>query len=755
MSPKTYLRILQGGIIASLLIILCVFRDLLFPYITSKQLPFNIIMEFLFAIWLVFILRYPEYRPKKNYISYGLVAYFLAILASCVVSVDFNLSFWGDAERMLGFFHLVHFLIFYFIIITAFRTWREWRILLLSSVVIATVVSLIGLWGVSSYSSIGNTAYVSGYLLFSIYFVILLFFRTQSKGLRWLYILPLIPMIWEFKNMHTSGAIIGLSVSLLLMFLLFGLSHANKVIRKTSLIIFILAIIAIGGVFSQYKSAWFQNSFLSSLTSQKNTFQTRLISWQGAAKDFKYHPILGTGFGNYAIIFDKHFTSKFYDYSIGDTYFDRAHNNLIDITSTTGLVGLVTYLSIFIAVLFYLWREFKLNGKRTGGDSNGLNNIEIIIIVSLITAYFIQNLAIFDSFSTLMGLITILGFIYWLDFRRPVSEEVEKKPSLLFGLVIRKEGAELLCLIGFLVIAGVVANYYNIKTWKMFVGSIGGYAQVAAGNLESGVATYKQYLTGRPMERDARVTLINLAVSNQTALSSLSEQKSQEILDYVISLAELNAASNPYDSLMQMQLAQILDLASRQNYRNLEKFNFYSSQAMNAIENSIEASPERATTYFVKAQMQIVRMENDAAVETMKKAIALNPNYFEGHCRLAQILFIVNDKKYDNEIGPALNNCLDKGGSEQLTSTNLLKLAINYYSEKKDYARAATLSERLASISTPDPEVWYNLAKLHYVIGNTTKAEEDFQKALALNASLITDWGDFKKLIDGNRKVTQ
>jgi len=326
---------------------------------------------------------------------------------------------------------------------------------------------------------------------------------------------------------------------------------------------------------------------------------------------------------------------------------------------------------------------------------------------------------------------------------------------LLFGLVIRKEGAELLCLIGFLVIAGVVANYYNIKTWKMFVGSIGGYAQVAAGNLESGVATYKQYLTGRPMERDARVTLINLAVSNQTALSSLSEQKSQEILDYVISLAELNAASNPYDSLMQMQLAQILDLASRQNYRNLEKFNFYSSQAMNAIENSIEASPERATTYFVKAQMQIVRMENDAAVETMKKAIALNPNYFEGHCRLAQILFIVNDKKYDNEIGPALNNCLDKGGSEQLTSTNLLKLAINYYSEKKDYARAATLSERLASISTPDPEVWYNLAKLHYVIGNTTKAEEDFQKALALNASLITDWGDFKKLIDGNRKVTQ
>ncbi|MFZ4631754.1 MAG: hypothetical protein ACOYL8_00935, partial [Patescibacteria group bacterium] len=211
MSPKTYLRILQGGLIASLFIILCVFKELLFPFITSKQLPFNIIMEILFAIWVVFIMRYPEYRPKKNYISYGLIFYFLAILASCLVSVDFNLSFWGDAERMLGFFHLAHFLIFYFILITVFRTWKEWRLFFQASVVIATIVSLIGLLGTDLYSTIGNTAYVSGYLIFSIYFSILLFFRSESKSLRWLYLIPLVPMLIEFVKMRTSGAIIGLT----------------------------------------------------------------------------------------------------------------------------------------------------------------------------------------------------------------------------------------------------------------------------------------------------------------------------------------------------------------------------------------------------------------------------------------------------------------------------------------------------------------------------------------------------------------
>jgi O-antigen ligase/Tfp pilus assembly protein PilF len=749
MSPKTYLRILQGGIILSLLIILCVFKDLLFPFITSKQLPFNIIMEFLLAVWLVFILRYPEYRPKKSGIAYGLVAYFLAILASCFISVDFNLSFWGDAERMLGFFHLAHFLVFYFILITVLRTWKDWNFLFISSVIIATLVSLIGLFGRNPYSTIGNTAYVSGYLIFSIYFVILLFFRARDKQARWLYLAPLLIMLWEFKNMHTSGAIIGLGISFLLMILLVGLSHVNKKVRRGSLIVFVLAIIALAGIFSQANSAWFQKSFLKNLTAQKVTFQTRLISWRGAATDFKNHPVFGTGFGNYAIIFDKNFTSKFYDYTTGDTYFDRAHNNLIDIVSTTGVVGLVTYLSIFVAVLYYLWREFKLNGKRTGGDINGLNNIEIIIIVSLLSAYFIQNLAIFDSFSTFLGLMTILGFIYWLNFRRANNETEIREPRL----VIKNDNTEIICLVVFLIGAYIFANYYNVKAWQMFSGSINGYGQIASGDLETGATTYQKNLSGRPLERDARVTLINLVSSNLALFNNLSSDKAQEIFDYTISLAKRNVLYNPSDSMMQMQLAQVLDAAARYNYRTLEKFNFYSTQAMQAIEASIEASPERATTYFVKAQMQLVRMENDEAIKTMQQGIALNPNYSEGHCRLAQMLFIIDDQKYNSELSSALNTCVDKSAGEGITSDNMLKLGVNYYSDQKDYNRAAILSERLANISEPNPEIWYNLAKLNYVIGNVDKAEESFFKAVALDSSLDGEWLVFKRLIDANRKT--
>ncbi|MFZ4632325.1 MAG: O-antigen ligase family protein, partial [Patescibacteria group bacterium] len=503
------------------------------------------------------------------------------------------------------------------------------------------------------------------------------------------------------------------------------------------------------GIFSQVNAPWFQDSFLRNLTSQKGTFQTRLISWRGAAADFKNHPFLGTGYGNYADIFDRNFTSDFYNYATSDTYFDRAHNNIIDITSTTGIVGLITYLSIFFAVLYYLWQEFKLNGKRSGSDINGLNNIEIIVIISLITAYFIQNLAIFDSFSTFIGLMTILGFIYWLDLRRSSSrEENSREPRF----VIRKDGTELIALLGLLLITYLFTNQYNVKPWKMFVATIDGYSRIASGNLVSGVEYYKNNLVGNPMERDARVTLINLVISNPSLLSALKADQSQEILDYTIGLAKLNVSNNPGDSMMQMQLAQILEVASRFSYNNLEKFNFYSSQAMQAIDASIEASPGRATTYFIKAQMQLIRTENDAAIATMKEGIALNTNYFEGYCRLSQIYLIVNGVKSDPITTEALNSCFDKGGLDQISSTALLKSAINYYSDLKDYIHAAAISERLATISESDPTAWYNLAQLYLVIGNDVKAEESFQKAVLLDPTLSKGWQEFKKVVETGRK---
>jgi len=750
MPAKTYLRILQGGLIASLLIVFFIFKDLLFPYITSKQLSFNILMEFLLVIWLVFMMRFPEYRPKKSLIIYGLIAYFLAIAASCVVSVDQILSFWGDSERMLGFFHILHFFIFYLILVTVFRSWKEWRALFLTSVIIASIVSLVGLFGAQAYSTIGNTAYVSGYLIFNIFFSLILFLRSEYKGWRWLYTLPIIIMLVEFWLCRTSGAIIGLSASILLLIFLLGLFHKNKGLRRSSLLIFVLALAGVIIIFSQSRQAWFQNSFLRSLTFQKATFQTRLISWKGAVADFKNHPIFGTGFGNYAVIFDKHFDSKFLNYTRSETYFDRAHNNIIDIASTTGSVGLITYLSIFIAALYYLGKRFKKNGRRAGlDDEPARQNLEIIVIGALLAAYFIQNLAVFDSFVTYIGLMIILGFIYWIYFgeNQPASEPAITKKRLTMD-----RDWEWVVLIILLISAFIFTNRYNLKPWRMFRGVINGYSYVAQNQLSAGVSAYRQALTGTPLDRDGRSTLINLITMNPSLLQTVSASEAQAILDYTISLAQKNTAESPLDSLAQMQLAQILDTAARNNSEGSDEFKYYSGLAIDAMDKSIAASPGRAPLYLVRAQMLLERREQKEAIADVNYSISLNPEYSEGYCRLAQFYFFLKDRPESGikeaDMAAPMTKCAELNGFQDVTSGQLLVQAINFFAAEADYPNALKAAERLAALYDTDAQIWFNLAKLYMISGDSVKAQIAADKAISLDSALQAGWKAFLEVLD-------
>ena len=751
MSAKTYLRILQGGLIASLLIVFFVFSDLLFPFITSKQLSFNVLMEILFVIWLVFIMRYPAYRPKKSYITWGLAAYFLAILASCAVSVNFTLSFWGNAERMLGLFHLIHFLIFYLILITVFRSWKEWRLLFQVSLVVAVIVSFIGLNGANVYSTIGNTAYVSGYLIFNLFFGLLLFLRSEHKGWRWIYAPAALIMLDEFWSCHTSGAIIGLFLSILLLFFLLGITHRNKTLRRSALIVLILAVLGVAALFAQYQHHWFQNSFLRNLTPEKATFQTRLISWKSAWDDFPSHPIFGTGFGNYAIIFDKHFDPKFFNYATTDTYFDRAHDNLIDIASTTGLVGLLTYLSIFAAVIYYLVKKFKANGGQAGSSDEGSrSNLEIIVIFALLTAYFIQNLAVFDSLVTYVGLMIILGFIYWLVQSAPEKTGAE---NYRLTLSARLEWPVLIVL---LIGAYIFTSYYNLRPWRMFQGVIVGYSDIAAGNFQTGVQAYQKALIGTPLDHDGRVTLINLLTSNPNLLENLPADQAAADLTYVIDLAQQNVNNNPLDSLNQLQLAQVYDTAARYYglSNDMTKFNEYSSQGMIAIERSLESSPGRAPVYLIKAQMQLGREETAQALATVKYAISLNTDYYEGYCRLAQFYFFIQNQPKNatstagimvsnKDISSAIDSCVDLGGSGSINSSNLLISSLNYLVGQKDYVRSLKLAQRLADLNTDNAQIWLNLGKLYMISGDATDAQAAATKAIGLQASLGTDWNNF------------
>lgn len=728
MSKNVYLNILKAGIFFSLISVFLVFTDLLFPYISSKQIYFNILIEILAVFWLAFIVKFEEYRPKKSYISYGLAAYFFVILISCFTGVDFNLSFWGDVERMLGFFHIFHFFIFYLILITVFRDWRDWRVIMIASVLFANLVALNGISG-DPMSTIGNPAYVAGYLIFNIYFAMILFFREKNKILRWLYIIALPLMIMAFFRADSSGAQVGLGFSVLVFFFLYGLFSKNKKLKTATLSIGAIGLILVV-LFLANKDTNFvkNNSFLHRFTEislQKNTFQTRLISWRAAIKDFKNHPILGTGHGNYAIIFDKYFDSIFYTYTPSETYFDRAHNNLIDIASTTGALGLLAYLSIFVAAAYYLFVGFRW-GK--------INLLEFCLVSCLIIAYFVQNLAVFDSMVTYMGIMITLAFINWLHEEGEenlIDKAVEAGDKLKQGRKADNMEVYALVLGGF--ISLVIMYNYNIKPIQMLAGTIKGHAEYQQGLTEKSYEDFKTALSlNTVLNRDAASVFIRLMAGDMSKLEAMDHDKAQEILDYAIEQAKKNVAYNPKDSMNQLILSQILDAAARFNKDNQDKFFYYYNQALAASDASIESSPGRATNYFFKAQLLSTSGDKDGAIKALKYAVSLNENFSQSNCYLAKFLVYYDRAE---EAYSYMDKCIDLGGLGSITS-DLLRRVANHYIEAGDLVRTEKIIIALTQLEKGNLENWINLIKLYGQMGEKEKARAAADKAIEIDYSV-------------------
>lgn len=720
MPQKIYLWILKGGVYLSLVSVFLVFRNLLFPYITSKQIFFNVLIELLLIVWIAFIVKYKEYRPKASYITFGLIAFFTALIASCFVSVDFNLSFWGDIERMLGVFHLLHFLALYLIVITVFRSYEDWRPLLIISAIFAVFVSIYGLAN-QHFSTIGNTAYVAGYLIFNMYFCAILFFREAKESWwRWFYFLPIPFYLLEFKKADSTGALVALGLSVMLLFFMYAVLSKHKKLRYTMLSVALFLTIVAGFLLYNRNSDFVKNNSIlrpiSEISSQKVTFQTRLISWRAALQDFKNHPLLGTGHGNYAIIFDKYFDPTFYDYTRAETYFDRAHNNLIDIVSTSGIIGLITYLAIFIATAYYLIQGYR---------KDKISIHEFVLISCLLVAYFIQNLAVFDSLVTYIMCMVTLAYVYWL-----YRGEKESEVDVLDEPLVNKEIFSFT--VAFIILITIMWQY-NIKVYKMLDLTIAGQVAFGQQGMEAGVAKYKEALAyNTVLDRDS-ITSLNRVFSGTSAFSNLDKTRAREIIDWNIELGKKVLDYNQHDSMNLMIQAQLYDTAAIVYSDIPEKAMEYSDLSLEYIDKSIAASPRRIPIYFQKAQIQLNRGDQEGGVETMKYALSLNPKYYDSQCHLSNLLMYL---KKEQEAYSYMDQCLDLGGAELLNNASQVKGLIDHYAKAKDFKKVLSLYTALVRLEPKNVQAWVNLAKLYADDGQKEQAINAVNKAVELDHTI-------------------
>src|SRR3989344_1333736 len=222
------------------------------------------------------------------------------------------------------------------------------------------------------------------------------------------------PSIWllicsqVFILYHTAtrGTILGLIGGLLIVALLNVRNLESHFVRKASISLLSVLVLVIGGFFLARDTSVVQNSPVlsrfSSLTPSELKTQGRYFVWPMAIEGIKDNPILGWGQENFGYVFQEYYKPEMFSL---EPWFDRAHNVFLDWAIVGGILGLFSYLSLYIVGLYLLWKS-------------DLPHIEKSILIGLLAGYFFHNFFVFDNLISYILFFSLLAYLHNLNSGR-------------------------------------------------------------------------------------------------------------------------------------------------------------------------------------------------------------------------------------------------------------------------------------------------------------------------------------------------
>jgi tetratricopeptide (TPR) repeat protein len=732
MSESNLTKILKYLVYAIAFIPLIIFSQYVSPFHFGKVVVFRSLVEIMVVLFLLLIWQYPGYRPRFTKVTWAFFAFALAFSIATITSVQPYDSFWGSLERMGGLWTFWHYFMFFIILTSVFRTRQEWQRLFEVSLVVAILSAFYGFgqktdisWIVGSgnrsriFGTIGNAALFAGYQILALFLALTLFFRKENTYNKKLFF-ALTAFINFVAVMMTAvrGSILGTAVGLLVFVALYSSVYHSRLARKVLMwfVIFLILFVAFALIF---KNADFvkNSGYLRRITNfspQDLTVQTRFWAWQAGLKGWVSSPktmILGWGPENFNIPFSVNFNPKFFNGPGSETLFDRAHNMFIEILVTMGLLGLLSYLSVFVLALKNLWKKIK---------DKTPDAVYAIGLTSLLVAYVVHNSFIFDTSANFILFFTILGFISFLSDKNigeaPVLNKKLVNPALMFTVT------------GILIIAVSVLIYKtNILQAEANFTSTRGIIAGWDGDFKGAIIKYKESISyGTPGVYEFRHRMAQYLV-DYSSNKSLSPEII-EALNYAIAEVQKNADTRPLDYLPELYLSRM--------YIILGKGNANPSYNDKALEHSLRAlkiAPTFVRTYYEVGQAYLNKKDYAKAIEYFSKAVELNPEVGISYWYLGAVQMELGDLQNGLK---SLEQALNKGyGPSEGDYQRLLSV----YLKLNDFDKIVSIYEKLVIKNPKNPQYRASLAVAYAKIGKIDEAVIQAKMAAQIDSNFVPE----------------
>lgn len=585
-------------------------ESLTFPFVTSKVFVFRSAVILAGVAMGYLLLRHRELGFRIDRVGKALVVLLGVFFLSGLFGVDFYHSWYSGHERMGGIFSFVHYVLFFFVLQFAVRGWEEtevggitflgWKTVLRATWGVSTMIAVVAILqrlsdspilyvqpGGRVYSTLGNPIYLGNVMAVSIFLSLYLFFREQY---RWWYVVGAMLMLGGLLYSESRGALFGLGLGALLSFV-YIFYHSGKQAKKYLGGFLVVGLLVGSLVFVPTVQETLKGTSVGRIFNFHNDISPRFIAWGIAVDAVQDRPLLGYGYDTFHHVFNQNFDARSTEYSFYETWFDNAHNNVLNLLATTGLIGFLVY---------GYWYVVLTRGIVVQQKSGDMTTVSAAMLIGVFASDFFAKIFVFDHHTSLL---------YMMIFAAHVA--------VLVPVVVSARYTKRYFVVGSVIMVGYGLLYGNLIPMTTNARSIDMLREKYV-NPDS-VVLYADELLRRatPYHKDVVLDVsrhIQEVYPRLTISGDRKERLVQSVIDDLVRVSE----KRPRELQPHMERASLLLLLPPTDERYASLMDVYTTLRT--------LSPERQQIYYLQAKAQIYYGKDGEALKTIDEAIAINPH---------------------------------------------------------------------------------------------------------------------------------
>ena len=677
---------------------------------------------------------------------------FLMFFLASVFSLDPNFSFWGNPVRGGGsitFLSLIAASFFAFV----FFSKKHWKY---AWYVVLTTASLVALAAIFQWrgwfasfliprttrpmSTLGNDIQLGIYLIVSL-FPVLVFFLKEKLGIKkTLYLLAFLLFMLVILLTGSRGAYLGITLGFSYFILFYPVRKLLHSLGLKLLFLLIMLVPAFSiyyvNTYSTFPQFVQKNTTLYSIAGRLQLKQfilqePRFSTWKVGWEAMKAKPIFGYGPENFEIGFDTHYDPQLpniqYLPQSSNSWWDRAHNVLVDTGVQAGIPALFFYLA-FLGALF--WRLQKMKMGENALLAHGLQ----AALIAYLGALFFG----FDNFSTMLAFFFLASYILHVTSKEGQTPGVQEMQPQTPGVPVAKT------LPSRVKIPAVIAASFLLLAFNWFYGLkpflVNANVQTAKAAVERGLCNPAYSQMEKALGKGSTFIDAYVKTTYFDALRNCQSTASEtlEIAKKSRVLLKEAAEAWPYHTRTWIFLGQVTTIIGSRDELTPQGKAEVIQEAQEYFERAKELSPKHQEIYLAWAKLLMVAEDYEGMLKKSQGCVDIYPA--TGECWFLKGLayeFMENNVEFrvNEKIARSLGYNPDK---DFAALSNLVEA----YVKIQDLGQLAKTYEKIV-ILRPEPQFYASLAFTYRELREFAKARAMALKVLKLDPATQAEVEEF------------